>query len=275
MKSNPWRMLISMTHPLLRDAITAHRRGDRREARRLLGQVVQEEPDNLDAWWLLHSVLDDSEQKIQCLRHVLRLDPGHVQARNLLNDAQIRLARQTPAKGYRYPILEAHDTADGKSIINVELGESPALVTSTLPSRGPADAMVLSLAIGISICALLGSFVLIAGGMAPFALGVDSSGQESTLQPLIFDAPACSASQDNQATIVFINNSGSVVEVFQASDQERLSLFVIQPQEQFTYSIEGSSDSARFIALTTDGTRSEGRVSVQVPIGNVCRIPIR
>lgn len=72
----------------LHDAVQLAQAGERQEARRLLWQVVQSEPNNEIAWLWLASVAADLPEYERALTEVLRVNPGNQQARQLL--AQFR-----------------------------------------------------------------------------------------------------------------------------------------------------------------------------------------
>ncbi len=58
--------------------------GNLEDAESLIRSLLEQDPDNTDAWWLLaHSVRDDSSAR-EALGQVLRLDPNDQQARSLL-----------------------------------------------------------------------------------------------------------------------------------------------------------------------------------------------
>ena len=58
--------------------------GNLEDAENLIRSLLQQDPDNTDAWWLLaHSVRDDRSAR-EALGQVLRLDPNDQQARSLL-----------------------------------------------------------------------------------------------------------------------------------------------------------------------------------------------
>ena len=66
---------------LVQQGIAAARSGRSAEARRLLQQVIQHTPDNEMAWLWLSGLVSTNEQKLACLRHVLRVNPRNVYAR--------------------------------------------------------------------------------------------------------------------------------------------------------------------------------------------------
>ena len=65
----------------LRNGIAAAKAGRREEARRLLSQVVEINPQSEQAWLWLSGVVDASEDRLICLENVLTLNPDNVQAR--------------------------------------------------------------------------------------------------------------------------------------------------------------------------------------------------
>jgi hypothetical protein len=69
------------------------RAGRREEAKRVLGRLLRGNPDHALAWGLLSGLVEDPAQKTDCLRQVLRLDPGNRQAAEALR----RLTGERPA----------------------------------------------------------------------------------------------------------------------------------------------------------------------------------
>ncbi len=49
--------------------------GNTQEARQILGDLIQEEPENAEAWGMLFSVLENPHEKLDCLNQVLRIHP--------------------------------------------------------------------------------------------------------------------------------------------------------------------------------------------------------
>ena len=79
--------------PLARGIIAA-RTGDKNTARRLLTQVIQDEPDSEAAWLWLSSVLDTPQGRAHCLRQVLALNPRNQTAQKGL--AALEAAQPAP-----------------------------------------------------------------------------------------------------------------------------------------------------------------------------------
>ncbi|GIV80902.1 MAG: hypothetical protein KatS3mg051_0256 [Anaerolineae bacterium] len=61
---------------LLRTAIEAARSGDRAKAREILRRLVLRDPGNELAWLWLASVASSEEERRQCLRRVLTINPA-------------------------------------------------------------------------------------------------------------------------------------------------------------------------------------------------------
>lgn len=61
----------------LQKGIRAARRGYKEPARQLLAQVLRADPDNEEAWLWLSRVADTPEQRADCLRHVLSINPDN------------------------------------------------------------------------------------------------------------------------------------------------------------------------------------------------------
>ena len=70
------------------------RQGRVHEARQLLVAFLRRAPDSAQAWWLLSQAVADGKQQMDCLKRVLRLDPGHAAAKTRLQE--IQGASETP-----------------------------------------------------------------------------------------------------------------------------------------------------------------------------------
>ncbi|NLX08982.1 MAG: hypothetical protein GXY36_04955 [Chloroflexi bacterium] len=81
----------------LHHAVQLAQAGSRDEARQLLRQIVQNEPNNEMAWLWLASVAADQTEYIRALREVLRINPTNQQARDHLADFEREFGTQPPA----------------------------------------------------------------------------------------------------------------------------------------------------------------------------------
>lgn len=68
----------------LKQAIAATRAGQSKEAQILLAQVLQENPSNTQAWYLLSLLVDSPSKKQAYLNKVVALDPTHEKAQQAL-----------------------------------------------------------------------------------------------------------------------------------------------------------------------------------------------
>lgn len=66
---------------------------DRAGARQLLATLVMVDPRHEEGWLLLSTVVDDVALAIECLQHVIALNPTHTKARHWL-----RLARENQSR---------------------------------------------------------------------------------------------------------------------------------------------------------------------------------
>ena len=80
---------------LLAQGIAAARAGDKNTARRLLTQVIQDDPGSEAAWLWLSSVLDTPQGRTFCLRQVLALNPRNQTAQKGL--AALEVVPPAPA----------------------------------------------------------------------------------------------------------------------------------------------------------------------------------
>lgn len=77
----------------LQKGIRAARRDAKEPARRLLGYVVQQDPDNEEAWLWLARVVETPAQRVDCLQRVLAINPENQWAAQQLTELQ-----STPAE---------------------------------------------------------------------------------------------------------------------------------------------------------------------------------
>ncbi|GAB4282492.1 MAG: hypothetical protein Kow0080_36420 [Candidatus Promineifilaceae bacterium] len=68
----------------LAQAIAAARHGQKKEAQFLLTQLLKDNPEETQGWFLLSHLVDDPTQKQAFLQKVLALDPAHEKAQSTL-----------------------------------------------------------------------------------------------------------------------------------------------------------------------------------------------
>jgi tetratricopeptide (TPR) repeat protein len=89
-------MKRTFSQALLERGIAASKAGQRQDARRILLQVIELDPDNESAWLWLSGVMDSVEEQRHCLEQVLRLNPGNPHARAGLVWLEKQAAQTTP-----------------------------------------------------------------------------------------------------------------------------------------------------------------------------------
>lgn len=131
-----------MSDPRLQQAIEAAQAGQQAESHALLLQIVRENPDNERAWLWLAGLVPTSEQRLDCLKQVLRINPSNQQAAR----AMAELAAQATT-GPTIPLAESATT--------------PAAATNICPPCGSANKPE------ASFCAACGAPLGQAGAAAP------------------------------------------------------------------------------------------------------------
>lgn len=63
--------------------------GQKKEARRLLHEVLLVDNNNLDAWELLWQVVYNVKEEMICLNHILGINPNHASAQRRMNDIRL------------------------------------------------------------------------------------------------------------------------------------------------------------------------------------------
>lgn len=264
-------MLMCMSEDMLQEAVEAMKGGDRRRASRLLGQVVAGDPGNLAAWWYLAAVLEDAEQRIKCLQQVLRLRPDHAEARRLIALLERQRAQVTPAYGVARPVLEADpNTLGDLMVVRDEAGPmAPARRRSS-----PRDVIVAGSAVLIALLAVMITVALVWTGAAATVLDVHGQRPEPSLRVLNIGVPDCAATGERGATLVFANNTGVVIDVFQGEAGAEVFLFTLGPDAQG--SVEAEPSTATRYAVTTKATGMTGSGAlIELPRGSRCRVLVQ
>ncbi len=64
--------------------------GQKKEARRLLREILTADSNNLSAWELLWRVVYNVKEELICLNHILGINPNHAAAKRRMDDIQLR-----------------------------------------------------------------------------------------------------------------------------------------------------------------------------------------
>ncbi len=75
---------------MLRQAIEAAREGKRAEAKRLIAQILDEDDENVKAWWWLSRITEDLDERRIALTTVVQLEPDNAKAQEALRKLEAR-----------------------------------------------------------------------------------------------------------------------------------------------------------------------------------------
>ncbi len=266
----------AMSDEQLERGVKALRDGDKRTARRVFGQVVGGDPDNLAAWWYLAAVLDDPEQKTHCLRQVLRLRPDHVEATRMLSQLQRRFGQATPSTGTKRPaIVDAQEAGDGLAVVPERREEKQVETgTESEPAAPSSDVTVLAAAVLIALAAIVGAVILVWTGAASEVLGIRGPDLSPTARALTFDVKACVTTEVETATLVFINNTGVTIDVLRGPQGEEEFLLTLTPDELGDIEASPGVPTRYAVSTEAEGVVGGGAI-IEVPVGSTCRVPIQ
>lgn len=243
--------------------LKAAKDGDRREARRMFAAIVRDEPDDLMGWWHLANVTDDSEQKAQCLRQVLRIDPSHTAARAMLTTVEQQVAKPTPAHGFKRPVAEADATGEVSrpSLDHLPPVKAPARPDYRILLAGAAVA-------GVVLVTILAVVVVTWPSKAP-----QPTATVAPAHTLSLTVQECVTNSTSSATLTFVNQSGHAVTLFQGPSGQETNLGSLATGAQLA--IETAPGvQVRFSARADDASLSGG-ATIEVPAGNSCTVPIK
>ncbi len=236
--------------------------GNKREARRFLGDAVRLNPDDVDAWWHLASVMGNPAQKAHCLRQVLRLQPNHETAEELLRDTERRITSLTPSRGSIRPIL---DTSAGSKVTSNRVQSGKDRSGS---SRNKRTIWVPVTIIGVLVVLVITSIIVLPKGN----LTVDLF--RPTQQPIQarIGIPSCTAGDTVETRLIFANQTIRPVQLFRGDPDHEEFLGSIAPGSEL--SIEATSGlRVRYGVRTKAMILTEGAV-LEIPSSNICRVPI-
>lgn len=110
---------MAETSDLLLQGIQAARAGEDEKARKLLIQVVHADADNAHAWLWLSRVVADKQQRLDCLRQVLRVEPHNQSAQESLAELT---GQKSPTQAMPAPAPTGKPTsAPAKGVVEDDL----------------------------------------------------------------------------------------------------------------------------------------------------------
>ncbi|MBN1812856.1 MAG: YIP1 family protein [Anaerolineae bacterium] len=123
-----------MENDLLQRGIAAIKAGDKAEARRLLGRVIQQNPRDEQAWLWMSGAVDTAQDRLTCLTKALEINPNNEAAQRGLATLQKRLPDAPVAPIETQPVPRPKPT-----LVQAVLGTAlPA--AEQIPTPGPANA---------------------------------------------------------------------------------------------------------------------------------------
>lgn len=75
-----------MMEDLIKQGATAFKAGDRETARKLLTEAINQFPDDERAWGWMYNVSTSDDERILCLKQMIRINPKNEKAAQILND---------------------------------------------------------------------------------------------------------------------------------------------------------------------------------------------
>lgn len=123
---------------MLKDAITAARDGDYEQAQLLVADVIQSDPDNPQAWYLLSRLVDSDARRAAYLNKVLTLDPTHERARAEFAALPPEIITELAATGTPLAMEIPQPTPEPPEWLR-PLGAEPVPVTAVPEESRPAD----------------------------------------------------------------------------------------------------------------------------------------
>jgi hypothetical protein len=77
-----------MSDELITNGMEAVNAGDKKLARKLLGEAIRFFPNDERSWGWFYNVADNDTERLRCVKQVLRINPNNVRAKQLLDKLQ-------------------------------------------------------------------------------------------------------------------------------------------------------------------------------------------
>lgn len=178
----------------LQDGINAARRGDRNTGRRLLQEVIDQDPDNELAWIWMASCVTTLAERRNCLERVLEINPNNARARQALE------ALGTPAR-------PAQPAGPSISIDRVRQAQRQAAAAPQPQTRRGGGINLINIAIGILFV------IAVVGGLLLFSeVGIGNQNNRQAALPTRTPAPPPSRTPTPFPTrepVPFVGTSGA------------------------------------------------------------------
>jgi tetratricopeptide (TPR) repeat protein len=94
---------------LLQQGITAYKAGKRDEARKIFITIVKQSPDSQSAWAWLYDVSNNDQERIQCLKQIVRINPNNEKAKQKLDSFTGQVFPLAPSQNATSPTQEQNN----------------------------------------------------------------------------------------------------------------------------------------------------------------------
>ncbi len=122
---------MTTTRELLKEAYRLIRRDQPELARDILRPILEDEPENAHAWWLLAYSVDDPHEVREALTKVLEIDPGYTNADKAREMLAALEGVEADKRGidvmFGWEMIKVHKDSVGQKIAtfrNVDSGET-------------------------------------------------------------------------------------------------------------------------------------------------------
>ena len=132
---------------LLQQGITAYKAGKRDEARNIFITVVKQSPDSQSAWAWLYDASNNDQERIHCLKQIVRINPNNEKAKQKLDSLMGQDFPFAPSQKATSPIQEQHNGVSG-NIPNKQPANPIKSVTKKKTFFTPSNILI----IGVLAC---------------------------------------------------------------------------------------------------------------------------
>lgn len=233
---------------LMEQAVAAARQKDFASARTLLRQLLKQEPNNLNAWLLAAHVVETRSDAIGCYRQVLRLDPGHIYAREKLAQLQngpsaLAPVPAAPSRDRPVPVREDRNTPAIRPLSARPETRPPQVVNppqtpSSRPTAPKSDARAgLQLLLGVLtviLCLAVAGIVFVSRGGQFLKPAAPTPSSEQLFNVLYFNARA--ANEENVAAYMTTMHPNSPL--YRSTEAALPQLFSAYNLEYYFYDLE-------------------------------------
>jgi hypothetical protein len=74
---------------LIQQGVDAFKAGDKESARKLLSQAIKQNPDSERAWGWMYNVCNTEQERIHCLKQIVRINPQNEKANQRINELTV------------------------------------------------------------------------------------------------------------------------------------------------------------------------------------------